>query len=593
MAKPSVLLRHYKSLLPYLSRYRWRYLWGLICLIIVDAAQIVIPQFIKQAVDLVSSGSFEWREIIILCLWMTAIMALISLGRFCWRYFITGSSRRIETEMREKLFGHLQTLSWDFYQKNKIGDLMAHSTNDLNAVRMAIGMGLVAMFDFVVMASAILAILFAQDPHSALFSIIPLPFVTVLILIFGKSVGKKFQAHQEAYSKMSDTAQETFAGLRVVKSFVKEWWFLKKFAADNDEYRRASMDLVRLFGFFFPLVSFLSGLTILLMLVMGGIRVINGLMTPGSLVAMFRYLSMLIWPLMGAGFTVNLIQRGAVSLGRINDVLNTVPTIRDENVKKEEEILPRRNTEEVIEIKDLCFSYNEGNAALNNINLTINRGEWLGIMGKTGAGKSTLIKIMTRILDPSAGTVLVFDTDTRAWPLAKLRRLFAVSPQDSYLFSDTIHRNIGYGLNSPDEDLCRNAARMAALERDIAGFADGEETLIGERGLTLSGGQKQRLAIARALVMDSEFLILDDSLSAVDAETERKILDSLLEERKGRTTIFISHRVSTLRYAHKVLVLDQGKQSEYGSPAELLNAGGFYSRMAALQQLDTGGAHYG
>jgi ATP-binding cassette subfamily B protein len=595
MAKSTALLRNYKSLIPFLTRYRWRYLWGLVCLIIVDAAQIVIPQFVKRAIDLISSGNFQWREIIILCLLMTAIMALISLGRFCWRYFISGSSRRIETEIREKLFGHLQALSWDFYQKNKIGDLMARSTNDLNAVRMAIGMGLVAMVDFVVMATAILAILFAQDPRSAMFSIIPLPLVTALILVFGKSVGKKFQAHQEAYSKMSDTAQETFAGLRVVKSFVKEWWFLKKFAADNDEYRRASMELVRLFGLFFPLVTFLSGLTILLMLVMGGIRVINGLMTPGSLVAMFQYLGMLIWPLMGAGFTVNLIQRGAVSLGRINEVLNTVPTIRDEKPSAFHiaDLGVPKSADTAVEIKDLCFSYNEGEPALQNINLTIKRGEWLGIMGKTGSGKSTLIKIMTRILDPSAGKVLVLGNDTRAWTLAELRRLFAVSPQDSYLFSDTISNNVGYGLHDPDEDLCRNAASAAALERDIASFADGENTLIGERGLTLSGGQKQRLAIARALVMDSEFLILDDSLSAVDAETERKILNALLEKRKDRTTIFISHRVSTLRYANKVLVLEQGKQNEYGSPAELLNAGGFFSRMAALQQLDAGGGRHG
>jgi ATP-binding cassette subfamily B protein len=600
MAQPKVLLRHYKSLLPYLARYRWRYLCGLVCLIIVDAAQIAIPQFIKRAIDLVSSGNFEWTEIIILCLWMTAIMALISTGRFCWRYFITGSSRRIETEMREKLFDHLQALSWDFYQKNKIGDLMARSTNDLNAVRMAIGMGLVALVDFVVMSSAILAILFAQDPHSAVFSVIPLPLVTVLILMFGKSVGKKFQAHQEAYSKISDTVQETFAGLRVVKSFVKEWWFLKKFAADNDEYRRASMELIRLFGIFFPLVTFLSGLTILLMLVMGGIRVINGFMTPGSLVAMFQYLGMMIWPLMGAGFTVNLIQRGAVSLGRINEVLNTVPTIRDEEETYSEffdspctpwfNILPESPA---VEIKDLCFSYNEGDAALNNINLTINRGEWLGIMGKTGSGKSTLIKTMTRLIDPSAGTVFVFGRDTRKWPLADLRRLFSVSPQDSYLFSDTIRNNIGYGLDLPNEDLCHSAASAAALERDIAEFTNGEDTLIGERGLTLSGGQKQRMAIARALVMDSEFLILDDSLSAVDAETERKILDALLEVRKDKTTIFISHRVSTLRYAHKVLVLDQGSQSEYGSPAKLLSTGAYYSRMAALQQLDSGGGRHG
>jgi len=602
-------LRQYESLLPYLVPYRWRYLWGLVFLIIVDAAQIAIPQFIRQAIDLISSGVFEWKKIIILCLWMTALMALISLGRFLWRYFIHGSSRRIETAIRDRLFAHLQTLAWDFYQRNKIGDLMARSTNDLDAVRMAIGMGLVALVDFVVMTTAILIIIFVQDARSALFSVIPLPLVTILILLFGKSVGKKFMVHQEAYSKMSDTAQETFAGLRVIKSFVKEWWFIKKFAADNDDYRRASMDLIRLFGLFFPLVTFLSQFTVLLMLVIGGIRVINGLMSPGSLVAMFRYLNMLIWPLMGAGFTVNMIQRGAVSLDRVNEILNTVPSIHDKEFSTtevtelhggEEDFRIKTpcnsvpsvvNSSFAIEIKGLCFSYGEKNAALENINLTINRGEWLGIMGRTGSGKSTLIKLLTRTLDPCAGAILVYGKDTRSWPLDDLRRLFAVSPQDSYLFSDSIQNNIAYGIDTPDEMVLRTAAHNAALERDIAGFAEGNDTLIGERGLTLSGGQKQRVAIARSLVMNSEFLILDDSLSAVDAETERKILDALLSERKNKTTIIISHRVSTLRYADKVLVLDRGKQSEYGSPAELAAGGGFYSRMATLQQLDAKDHH--
>jgi ATP-binding cassette subfamily B protein len=333
---------------------------------------------------------------------------------------------------------------------------------------------------------------------------------------------------------------------------------------------------------------------------------------------MFRYLNMLIWPLMGAGFMVNMIQRGAVSLGRIDEVLNTVPSIKDLSQKDlsrrhgghgehgknkflnspcppcppscpQDSRLREMNFDNniAIEIKDLCFSYGE-RTVLTDINLSIVQGEWLGVMGKTGSGKSTLIKILTRTLDPPPDTVMVFGHDVQKWTLADLRGLFAVSPQDSYLFSDSIQNNIGYGLDSPDEALLRRAADDAALERDIAGFAEGKDTLIGERGLTLSGGQKQRVAIARALVMDSEFLILDDSLSAVDAETERNILDALLARRKGRTTIIISHRVSTLRYAHKVLVLDQGKQIEYGSPAELVNAGGFYSRMAALQRLDSG-----
>jgi ATP-binding cassette subfamily B protein len=396
---------------------------------------------------------------------------------------------------------------------------------------------------------------------------------------------------------MSDTTQETFSGLRVIKSFVKEWWFVKKFAADNDEYRKANMELVRLFGIFFPLVTFLSSFTVLLMLCIGGVRVINGYMTAGSLVAMFRYLTMLIWPLMGAGFMVNMIQRGAVSLGRVNEILNTVPSITDSlEVITRDACFPDL-TAPAVEIKNLDFSYNEGSKVLENINISVGGGEWLGIMGKTGSGKTTLIKTLTRTVDPPPGTVKIFGTDCRKWKLADLRGMFAVSPQDSYLFSDSIQNNIGYGVDSnpldnPDEALLQkalcNAVRAASLDRDMADFSGGIQTLIGEKGLTLSGGQKQRVAIARSLIMDSKILILDDSLSAVDAETERKILDALLAERKGRATILISHRVSTLRYADKVLVLEKGSQSEYGSPAELAQTGGFYARMAALQRLDSG-----
>ena len=589
-------LTEYRSLLPFLARYRWRYFGGVVCLITVDAAQVLIPQFIRQAVDLAGSGAFEWREIIVLGLWMCGAMGIIALGRFLWRYFIYGSSRRIEAALREKLFERLHSLSWDFYQKNKIGDLMARSINDLGAVRMSIGMGLVSLVDSVVMISAILVIMFIQDPRSALFSVIPLPVITTLILLFGGAVGGKFRASHEAYSKMSGTIQETFAGVRVIKSFVKEWWFIKKFADTNDDYLRANMELVRLFGFFFPLATFLSQLTILIMLVAGGVRVIWGLMSPGSLVAMFRYLNMLIWPLMGAGFTVNIIQRGAVSLGRVNEILRAVPSIREPEQPAAVPPLDMPPPVPAIEVTGLSFAYNQGEPVLDRISFSLNRGEWLGVMGRTGSGKSTLIKTLVRMADPPAGAVRVFGLDVREWPLGELRKLFAVSPQDSYLFSDSIANNIAYGLDSADPEKTRQVIGLAALEKDLAAFGQGPETLIGERGLTLSGGQKQRVAMARSLIMDSEFLILDDSLSAVDAETERAMLDGLLRERKGaaggasRTTIIISHRVSTLRYADKVLVLDQGRVAGFGSPADMSAAGGFYARMAALQRLDEGPA---
>jgi len=606
--KPQIPLKEFKHLFPYLARYRRHYAIGLFCLIIVDAAQIAIPQFLRAAIDMISEGNFDLKQIIILCLWMIAVMALVSLGRFLWRFFIHGSSRRIEAQLRENLFSHLTKMSWDFYQKNKIGDLMARSINDLHAVRMSIGMGLVALFDSVFMATAILIIIFVQDAGSAAFSIIPLPVVTALILIFGSLVGRKFKRAQEAYSKMSERTQETFAGISVIKSFVKEWWFIKKFADSNDDYMAANMELVRLFGFFFPFISLISGFTILIMLAIGGIRVIDGLMTPGSLVAMFRYLGMLIWPLIGAGFMVNMIQRGAVSLGRINEVLKTVPSIRD-NEKTgtlNEESAVKDESVPAIEITNLDFIYNSDiepcenkeqpetikhNKVLDGISLKINRGQWLGVMGKTGAGKSTLLKTFMRMIDPPEGCVRVFGLDVHKWPLDSLRGLFAVSPQDSYLFSDTIANNIAYGLTESDENIKENivikAVNFASLAKDMDNFQHGKKTLVGERGLTLSGGQKQRTAIARAMVMESEFLILDDSFSAVDNETEVKILEALWKERKGKTTIIISHRVSTLKYSDNILVLEKGKVLEYGSPQALISTGGFYSRMAAFQSLES------
>jgi ATP-binding cassette subfamily B protein len=366
---------------------------------------------------------------------------------------------------------------------------------------------------------------------------------------------------------------------------VKEWWFIKKFADTNDDYRRANMELVRLFGFFFPFVSFLSGLTVLIMLLVGGIRVVEGYMSPGSLVALFRYLQMLIWPLMGAGFTVTMIQRGAVSLRRVNEVMETKPSIMS---PAEPKTAPPDGLPAVT-IKNLTFSYSGGDPVLEDINLTVERGQWLGIMGRTGSGKSTLIKSLPRMIDPPAGTVFVFGLDVREWDLEELRSLFAAAPQDSYLFSDSIKNNIGYGLEAPGEGAVKKAADISALEKDLEGFTSGWETLIGERGLTLSGGQKQRVAVSRALIMDSPILILDDSLSAVDAETEQRILAGILRERKGRTTIIISHRVSTLRHADRIAVLDQGRIAEYGTPRELLaRPSGYYARMAALQQLDEG-----
>jgi ATP-binding cassette subfamily B protein len=590
-------LREYKTMLPYLARYRGRYALGFLCLLMVDAAQMLIPQFTRQAVDLISAagagggGGGTSSRIFLLCVAMSVAMLFISAGRFLWRYFIHGSSRRIETELRERIFDHLLVLSYDFYQENKIGDLMARTTNDLGAVRNAIGMGLVALVDGTVLATAIMVVIFIQDSQTAMVAVIPLLPITALILLFGSAIGKKFRRAHETYSNMSDTVQETFAGIRVVKSFVKERWFIKKFADTNDDYRDANMDLVKTFGVFFPFITFLSGITSLILLLAGGRRVVEGFMTPGEMVALFSYFHMLIWPLMGAGFMVNMIQRGAVSLSRVNAVLDTKPSIVSPPVTRRP---AAGGWEDDIAIRNLSFSYG-GENVLENISTNIKRGSWVGILGRTGSGKSTLIKTLTRMVDPPPGTVFVRGVDVRDWDLEELRSLFAVTPQDSYLFSDSIRNNIGYGLVENDESRILRAAELAALEKDLALFSQGWDTTIGERGLTLSGGQKQRTAISRAVIMDADFLILDDSLSAVDAETEKRILMGLLEERERRvragcpsTALIVSHRVSTLAYADLVLALDQGRIVESGSPRELLERGGLYARTAEFQRLELG-----
>ena len=622
---------------------------GFLCLVIVDAAQMLIPQYVRRAIDIIASGGFRIQQVVFVSALMTGTMLIIASGRFLWRYFIHGSSRRIEASLRQTLFSHLLTLDSGFYQQNKIGDLMARINSDTSAVRMAVGWGLVGFVDGTIMAAAILIIIFIQNGSTAALAILPFPAITVLIILFGKMIGPRFLKAQAAYSTMSDAVQETFAGSRVIKSFVKEKFFIHQFAVTNDEYKKTNMELVKVHGFFFPLVTFLSGITTLIVIFAGGRRVILGLMSPGDFVALFSYIQMLLWPVLGAGFTVNMIQRGIVSLNRIHEILSAVPSIKD-TISAPPKNLPDE-TVPAIEIRNLSFTYTDfihtpkdappagqlspspaepppteqpSAQVLRDISFSLPHGKWLGILGRTGSGKSTLIKILPRLLDPPRGTVFVYGIDIHDIPLKNLRALFGVSPQDSFLFSDSIKNNIAYGLEhslgaggaegaaanacgradstaaarvggvtaesgagdgAADDTLICRMVDLAALRGDLAEFAAGENTQIGERGLTLSGGQKQRVSIARAAITAAPILILDDSLSAVDADTERRILISLNEERRGKTTIIVSHRISAFRNADFAAVLENGALTEFGPPAALLASGGYYAKTARLQRL--------
>jgi len=578
-----VMLKEYRSIWPYIKKYRLKYLVGFVFLVLVDLAQVLIPRYVSQAVDIIGSGKFLMNDLAKPAVSMFLAALLISVGRFIWRYFIMGSSRRIEAEMRDDLFAHYMEMSPSFYQENKTGDLMAKATNDMNAVRQALGMGFVTLIDGVFMTIMIIAAMLTTNARVALYTIIPLPFISLLIMEFGRLVGKQFKRVQEIYSKMSDIAQETVSGMRVVKAFVKEQHFSGQFAETNDEYSEAVMTLVKTHGFFFPLITFLAGVSNVILLGKGGNEVLRNAMSPGDIIAMISYLQMLVWPMMGAGFTVNIIQRGGASLKRLNDVFRT---------KSDIAVPERPRTDRPwggIDVVDLSYTYKGADKpALEHVSFSITAGETLGILGRVGSGKSTLLKLMPRLLDPGQGKIFIGGNDICLFELTALRRTFGFVPQDSFLFSATVRENILYGGVEVSAERFEEISRIAALDGDLKLFPNGWETVVGERGLTLSGGQKQRIAIARALAVDPEILIMDDSLSAVDAETEERILQNLLEERKGRTNVIVSHRVSTLRHANSIIVLDDGKITQVGTHEALMaESDGFYARIARLQELET------
>ncbi len=576
------MFKEYATLLPHLKNYAFRYIAGILCLIAVDASQVIIPRYVKTTIDTIVSGNFQLHDLSSPLIAMVVLAFIISIGRFFWRYFINIASRRIEAEMRERLFSHILSMSGGFFRKNTTGDLMARATNDISTIRQATGMGFVALIDGVFMTAMILIAMFANNAAVAAWIIIPLPLITALILLFGRIVGKLFKRIQDIYGRLSYIAQESLAGVRVVKSFAKEQYFYDKFTSANTEYKGAIMELVKTSGFFFPFITFLSGLSTVLLVYFGGNASIRNKMTPGSIIAMLSYLEMLVWPMMSAGFTVNIVQRGAASLKRINEVLGTSAEIQESRNNIAER--PRGD----IEIRALDYRYpGSEKSSLSHISLRIKEGSILGILGKVGSGKSTLIKLLPRMLEPGEGHIFIGGKDICTFSLKSLRSAFGVVPQESFLFSDTIRGNILF--SNPDVGQTRfdEIVRIAGIDRDLHLFPQSWDTMVGERGITLSGGQKQRIALARALAVNPDILLLDDALSAVDAETEERILRALLEERNGKTTVIVSHRISTLRNADQIIVLDSGEIAQRGTHEQLLaQSEGFYARIAALQQIE-------
>jgi len=547
----------------------------------VNAATIVVPLIIRNAIDDLTRGEGNLLRSGLLIVGLALVTMVF---RFLWRYFFIGSSRRIEREIRSKLYNHLLSLPASFYNEKKTGDLMAHATNDIDAVTRACGFGVLTIADPLFTIPVAVAIMLSIDPRLTLLAITPLPVLTLFMMFFGRIIHRRFQTVQAQFSAVMEKVRENVSGIRVLKSFVQEEGAADDFAMTNRKLMRDNMALVRIDGLFHPVIELLSGASLAIILWIGGSSVIRQTITLGEFVAFTAYLSMLIWPMISMGWAVNLLQRGTASLGRINSLLAATPDI----VSAEK---PRPLCGTRIDIRNLTFAYPSSedrspDPALTDIQLSIDEGTTLGVVGLTGSGKSTLAHLMPRIFDPPVGTVKIGGTDIRDLDLDLLRRSVGFVPQDPFLFSATIADNIAFGKPDADRTEIEEAARLAGVHDEIVDFEHGYETMVGERGISLSGGQKQRVAIARALLLQPKIVIFDDPLSAVDAEREEFILGNLREFFSERTSIIIAHRISAVMNADRVIVLDRGRIVESGLHEDLISSGGIYQRIWQLQQAE-------
>jgi len=601
--------KNLRPLVPYLKRYRSGLFWGGLCVLFNNGIWVLFPQVLRRAVNDLNSGVTR-HKLLIYSLIVIALALAKGIFQFLTRWVLIGISRDIEFDLRNDLFAHLERLSHSYYQRNRTGDIMARATNDLNAVRMLLGPAIMYSANTIVFTAGALGFMLAISPKLTLYAFLPLPIASVVIQYFGRRIHERFERIQAMFSDISARAQENFSGARVIRAYVQEQSEIAAFEGANQEYIRRSLGLVRLMGMLWPTLELMLGAAVVIVLWLGGRQVLMGKMNIGAFVAFNTYMVQLTWPVIALGWVINIFQRGTASLVRIQDILSQQPEIADEEQAASHE--PRAASEQVarspqlearslvgeIEFRNLNFAYN-GVSVLKDINLRIPAGSSLAIVGPTGSGKTTLVNLIPRIYDAEPGTVLIDGRPIRQFPLDSLRRQIGFVPQETFLFSDTIRENIAYGTahestaheSSPKTvetslDDIKAAAAAANIAQDIESFPEGYSTMVGERGITLSGGQKQRTAIARALLRSPRILILDDALSSVDTNTEDKILNHLRAIMRGRTTIFISHRVSTVRNADCIAVLHQGCIVELGTHDQLIARNGYYTDLYNKQLLE-------
>lgn len=579
-------MKQLKFAMKYVARHWWQYALGILALYLVDQINIYVPEFTGRIIDGLTAGTLDMQAAMKI-VWMIAGMGLaIAVGRFGWRFFIFGAARSIEREVRGDMYAHLSKLSMRYFNQHKTGDLMAHFTNDLMSVRQLLGMTIITAFDATVMLLLVLwSMVNFVSPKLTVVAVIPLLVIAVGDVFYGRIMHKRFRAKQEAFSQLTDQVQESISGIRVIKAFVQERQELYAFAKTTEFTKGKNLHVVRLQALMMPVMDLIIGTSTLLTLLYGGYLAIHGEITVGQFVAFNSYVGMLVWPMMAVGECITNVSQGLASLGRIYGIFEEQPDIVD-GTQTNHSITSLKGE---IKLNHLTFAYPDMPevTVLDDVSVTVKPGETLAILGRTGSGKSTVPSLLVRLYDVADGMITIDGHDLKSIPLGVLRENIACVPQDSFLFSDTLQNNIAFGSSEKSLASVEHAARLACIHDNIAAFPEQYQTVVGERGVTLSGGQKQRSSIARALMKDAPILILDDALSAVDTDTERKILDNLRTVRSAdRTTIIVAHRISTIQDADHILVLEDGKVAEYGTHEELLKNDGLYKSLFDKQQLE-------
>ena len=567
------------ALRSYLYRYRIAMIGGFLFLICANIAALFLPYLLSLVIDSLqagANGSILVRYAILIII-AGAVQAVLA---FFGRYFQAKVSRQIEYELRTDLFKHFEKLELDYFQHHKVGDLVARATNDLTAIRSMLGPGISNLMNTIVAFTVTITFMLTIDIQLTLYAAIILPMITVVFIVVGHQIEHRYKAVQDQFGEVSADAQENLSGIRIIKAYRQEDHELEAFRAANHKYMMLSISYARIYAILWPAMFFLAGIASVILLWRGGLDVIHGRISLGQLVQFMGYLAQLTWPMIAFGWVVNLFQQGSASMIRINEVMQHAPTIADP-VKMGE-----RSTKFFlkgkVEFRHVTFSYGE-HEVLHDINLKVDAGSSLAIVGPTGSGKSTLVNLVPRLFDVDQGQLLIDDIDVHEIPLASLRHQIGFVPQETFLFSIPLSENIGFGVQSLSEQRMQEVMEFAQLAKDVNDFPHGTATMIGERGVTLSGGQKQRTALARAIVKDPSILILDDAMSSVDTHTEAEILGHLRNVMQGRTTIVISHRCSTVKNLDHIIVLDEGRIVEEGNHEQLLQKHGLYAEMYRRQ----------